>query len=107
MIFEGVEDRNGSDAIRGAEIKAPADELPPAAEGSYYHYEIIGCAVKTVAGDEIGSVTGVMATGANDVFVVESVDGKETLIPSIRSVIVSIDMENRLITIDPPDGLIS
>ena len=107
VIFEGFEDRNGAESLRGMDLQLPQSELPTPAEGSYYHFEVIGCEVRDVSGAKLGTVTGVMETGSNDVFVVESPEGKEMLIPSTRDVIKSIDRVERLITIDPPDGLIS
>jgi 16S rRNA processing protein RimM len=107
VVFEGAEDRDGSERLRGVELQVPQSELPPPAEGSYYHFEIIGCEVRDTAGAFIGLVTGIMETGSNDVFIIEASDGKEILAPVIKAVVTNIDKGSRLITIDPPDGLIS
>ena len=104
--FEGVEDRDAADNLHGAELEVPESALPEAAEGSYYHFQIIGCRVVTIAGDDLGVVTGVMETGANDVYVVERPGRGELLVPAVRSVVRAIDTAARIITIDPPHGLI-
>lgn len=106
LYFEGVHDRTGAEALRGLEIEVPTASLPQAAEGSYYHFELIGCMVQDLEGHTLGTVSGIMETGANDVYVVERPDGAELLVPAVKAVIKNIDTSGRIITIDPPHGLI-
>ena len=102
VYFEGIVDRDGAEALRGAEITVPESELPPPAEGTYYHFQIMGSAVVDATGARIGSVSGIMETGANDVYVVETQDGAEILVPATRNTIKEVDTVNRVITVDLP-----
>jgi 16S rRNA processing protein RimM len=92
--------------LRGLELEAPESALPAAADGAYYHFQIIGCRVRDIEGHEIGTVSGIMETGANDVYVIARPGGGEALVPAVSAVIRAIDTAERIITIDPPHGLI-
>ena len=110
----GVDSIEKADPFRGEEIAVTFDSLPENPPGIYYHYEILGIDVVTVEGQNLGTLTEVIETGSNDVFVVSSVGeatgrgskfSGEVLIPVLDGVIVGVDKENGIMTIDPPDGL--
>lgn len=74
-------------------------------EKKYLVKDLAGCLVVTVEGQELGILRDVLPTGANDVYVVG--EGKEeVLIPALKSVVLSIDLENRRIEVTLPNGLI-
>ena len=79
---------------------------PPLPEGQYYHHQIIGLEVVTTHGELLGAVTEVLPGRSNDNYIVEGPRG-QVLIPSIEDVIESIDLQNRVITIEPIEGLLS
>ena len=76
-------------------------------EGEFYYHEIIGCTVVTLDGTEIGKVTEIFETGANDVWTVTPEKGKPHYIPYIDDVVKEIDIDNKKIVIDPIEGLLS
>ncbi|MFA5867766.1 MAG: ribosome maturation factor RimM [Actinomycetota bacterium] len=74
---------------------------------TYLYEEIIGLKVITSDGREIGRVSAIMKTGANDVYYVKpDASDDEILIPAIKQVVKDIDLEAGVITIDPMPGLI-
>ena len=75
-------------------------------ENALWVDDIIGCAVFTTDGALIGSVKEVLFTGANDVYALNTGDGKEVLIPAIKSVVSEIDIGAKKITINPLKGLL-
>lgn len=77
-----------------------------AEEREYEFSEIIGLTVVGIDGIEIGRVSAIMKTGANDVYVVTRADGSDALIPAIKQVIKKIDIDRRIITIEPLEGLL-
>lgn len=84
--LDGETDRNQAEArFLGREIAVPRAVLPTLEPGDYYWRDLIGLRVKTVAGIDLGTVTTLMETGANDVLVVRgdsnSLDRQERLIP--------------------------
>lgn len=107
VYFRDVTDRNSSEALRGVELELPESALPPLPEGAYYHYQLIGCAVVDLSGGTIGTLSGIMETGANDVYVVTGEDGKDLLIPATKDTVKEIDTVKRLMTVDPPSAVVS
>lgn len=103
--FEGVKDRDSADMLRGAELEMPESALPPAPEGVFYHYQIIGSSVVDLEGRQIGSVSGIMETGANDVYVVSKPDGGDILVPATRNAVKEVDTVSKVITVDLPPEL--
>ncbi|MCB2588391.1 ribosome maturation factor RimM, partial [Listeria monocytogenes] len=69
-------------------------------------HEIIGCTVVTTDGEELGEITEILTTGANDVSVVKGADKKEKLIPYIADVVKEINIDYQKITIDVMEWLI-
>ena len=101
--LEGVADRTEAEALVGAEVLAPREELGEAGEGRHYWTDLEGLPVVTAAGEPVGTVTGLYETGAVDVLVVTGERG-EKLIP--LAPYVEVDRAGRRIVVDPPEGLL-
>jgi 16S rRNA processing protein RimM len=82
------------------------EERKPLDEGEYYYHEIIGCTVITDDGEELGTVSEILAPGANHVWVVERPKGKQVLLPVIDDVILDVDVEAKRIRVHLMEGLI-
>jgi 16S rRNA processing protein RimM len=89
----------------GQEVYALRAELPPLDEGEYYWQDLLGMRVVTDGGDPLGTIADIFSTGSNDVYTVQG-EGKEYLIPAIADVVVNVDMEQRIMTISPLEGLL-
>jgi 16S rRNA processing protein RimM len=101
--IEGVADRTAAEAWVGAEVLVEREALGEAGEGRYFWADLEGLPVVTAAGEAVGKVTGLYATGAADVLVVTGERG-ERLVP--LAPYVRIDLEGRRIVVDPPEGLL-
>ncbi len=106
MRFEGYPDRTAAEALRGELIEIESDDLPSLSEGEYYVDDLRGLKVIGVDGSEIGTLSEVLTTGANDVYVVERTGERDALIPAIGDVVQSVDLEAGVMTIDPLPGLL-
>lgn len=101
LVFRAlsVTDRSTAEGMAGAEIWVPRSALPPAAPGEYYWADLEGLAVSTVGGVELGRVSHLLDTGANDVLVVQG--ERQRLIPFIRGQYVrSVDLAAGRIVVD-------
>jgi 16S rRNA processing protein RimM len=96
--LEGLEDRDQAAQLRGLRIAVPRSQLPPAPEGEYYWSDLIGLRVVNREGVQLGRVAEIFATGANDVLVVRG--ERERLIPFVEPVVVEVDIEASLLTLD-------
>lgn len=101
----GYDDRDAADSLRGNLLLVPETEAIPLEEGEYFLYQLEGLAVFSDEGDELGVLTQVLETGANNVFVVSGAD-REILLPDIEEVILDIDFENGRITVHLLPGLL-
>lgn len=75
-------------------------ELP---EGRYYIFDMIGLEVQDTKGNVIGTLTDVLQPGANDVYVVSKEGEPDQLFAAIDDVIIDIDMDKRMMIVDPPE----
>lgn len=82
-----------------AEIAVHRNQLTNAEPGEYYWVDLIGLKVVTLLGQELGEVSHLLETGANDVLVITGT--RERLIPFVHGDVVrKIDLDNRLMTVD-------
>lgn len=105
LKLEGVNDRTQADTLRGQLVQVPIEEAIPLPEGTYYLYQLIGLQVKSTTGELLGTITQVLETGANDVYLVRSED-RELLLPAIPDVIKQIDIDSGVMVVHVIDGLI-
>ncbi|MFQ5769999.1 MAG: ribosome maturation factor RimM [bacterium] len=105
LTFKGIDTREKAKALQDTYINIKRENILPLEKGRFYHFEVIGFAVKTTAGKNVGYVEGVMDLPANAVFVVKN-KRQEFLIPVIKDVVQVIDKEAREIIIHPLAGLL-
>ena len=100
---DGVEDRNGAEALRGARIFVPRSSFPSAGEEEYYWVDLLGLEVVNREGVHLGRVQDLMATGPQTVLVVGyEEDGKaqERMIPFVSRYVDGVDQAAKRITVD-------
>ena len=104
--LEGFSSSEQASALIGARIGVSRSALPELGDGEYYWADLVGMHVKTLGGVNIGLVSRLFETGANDVVVIDDHrgdkhDSREVLVPwLVPDVITDVDMSNRIITID-------
>jgi 16S rRNA processing protein RimM len=89
----------------GRELYVNADQLPALSEGEYYWRDLIGLQVVTDKGETLGTINDIIATGSNDVYVVQEGD-REYLIPALEDVVREINLVDRVMKVSPPEGLL-
>lgn len=106
LRFTGVDDRTAAEELRGTWLViAPAD-VPPSDDPDEFHdQELVGLAVVTKDGAEVGSVTEIRHFG-QDLLVVGRVGGGEALVPFVAAIVPEVDLDGGRIVIDPPPGLL-
>jgi len=105
LKFAGYDRVETAEALRGYEVCVPESEAVELDEGEFFDWELQECRVETVEGVEIGKVREVMRTGGTEILVVEGAD-KEYLIPFSETICVVVDVEEKVIKVDPPEGLL-
>lgn len=105
----GITNPEQADKLRGLLMQVPVSEAWPLEEGAYYEFQIIGLAVRTVDGRELGKVRSILyLSSSNDVYTIKADDAtaKEYLIPAIKDVVKEINLEGGYILIEPLEGLL-
>ena len=106
LKFKGIDNINDIEKYKGKDLLVTREDAVPLEENEYFVYDIIGSLVVTEEGNELGELTEVLETGANDVYVVKSKEGKEILLPSIKECILDVNVEEKIIKVHVMDGLI-
>lgn len=101
-----IHDRDAADLLRQRYVMVRLEDAIPLEDGEFYLYQLIGVMVQTADGTELGKITDVLETGANDVYIVDSPSYGEVLIPVTTETIISTDIDARLIIVDLPAGLL-
>ncbi len=104
--FQDLNTPEEAGRFRNQSVYVRSADRPALPEGQYYHHELIGFAVVDEKGELIGTLTEIMQTGANDVYVVMQAGGKEILLPVISSVVLAVDMASRQIRVRLIPGLL-
>ena len=105
LALDGVETMNDAEALAGAELKVPAEELGPLPERTYYRHDLVGCEVRTKDGAVVGKVTAVEGPLERSRLVIAR-EGGEVMVPMVDAICLSVDPAAKAIVIDPPEGLL-
>lgn len=97
--FAESADRSAAEAMEGLYIGAPREALPATAADEYYWADLVGLRVENRAGEALGTVSGLISTGAHDVLQVADGDA-ERLIPFVAAYVDGVDLEAGLIRVD-------
>ena len=104
MKFRGMDTIAEAGKYIGYEVKIPAGDLSDLAEGWFYTFQLRGCRVFAADGEYIGTVTDVLDSRGTQILKVDR-DAEETLIPFAEEYLKKIDIDQRRIDVDLPEGL--
>jgi 16S rRNA processing protein RimM len=91
LKLRGIDNRTIAELFRGRYLEIPEADVRPLAEGRFYHHQVVGLAVLTASGRQLGTIAEVLERPANDVWV--SREGVvEHLIPATKDAVVEVDI---------------
>ena len=105
LKLKGIDSIDRALEFVGEDIYCPEEDLLPLEEGGYYFHQLQGCVVLTKNGEKVGLVQDLLPIEGNDVLIVRGED-REFLVPLSPVICVKIDVDQRTIIIDPPQGLL-
>lgn len=106
LTFKNYNDRDKADELRGLFVMIDLENAVPLEDGEYYLFELIGLNVQTHDGIPLGTLKEILETGANDVYIIDSPKYGELLVPAHDETLVSIDFDDKVITVKLPEGLL-
>ena len=104
--FKGIDNINDIEMYKGRDLWIPREEGQELEEDEYYIADLLGMSVVLEDGQEFGTLKDVMETGANDVYIIDSAEHGEVLLPAIKECILDVDLEKNIMTIHLMKGLI-
>jgi len=105
LLLEEITDRNAAEKLIGAKICIPDEKALPLEDGEYYVRDLIGLCAETESGENLGELTRILQTSANDIYVITPQDGKSFMIPAVKDVVKKVDMPSGKIIINLLEGL--
>lgn len=106
LKFKEIDNINDIEKYRGKSLMIDREDAVDLDEDEYFIADMIGMKVYTEDGSEFGTLKDVMETGANDVYIIDSLEHGEVLIPAIRECILDVDMDEERMTIHLMEGLV-
>ena len=106
LKFKGYDSSNDVEKYKHGKLLVARDKAVRLQKDEYFVADMIGMRVVTDTGEDFGILKEVLATGANDVYVVSREDGKEVLLPAIKACIKTEDMDGHVLEILVMDGLV-
>lgn len=106
LKFKGYDSINDVERYKQKSLMVDREHAVKLKKNEYFIADLIGLSVYTEDDRPLGTLTDVLQTGANDVYVVEMEEQKEVLIPAIRECILEVDMETRRMKVHLLEGLL-
>ena len=106
LKFDGIDNINDIEKYKGRDLWIPREEAQELDEDEYYIADLLGMKVLLEDGSEFGTLKNVMETGANDVYIVDSVEHGEVLLHAIKECILDVDIETNTMTVHLMKGLL-
>lgn len=103
--LKGVDSEEAANKLRGSYIKVDRKSAVKLPKDTYFICDLIDLEVYDEKGMLLGTVKDVLQTGSNDVYVIQS-SGKDILIPALKDIVKKIDLTNKKILVEMPEGLI-
>ena len=103
--FVGIDDRNTSETLKGVQLVIDAADRRNLGAGEWWPEDLVGCSAVDVSGATVGEVVEVIFAGVQDRLVVMRPDGARAEVPFVEALVPSVDMEERVVTLDLPEGL--
>ena len=103
--FRGIRDRTSAGELRGTWLSVDSGTLAPTGDPDEFRdHELVGLCVRTVEGTEVGVIEDVLHHG-QDTLIVRAAS-REILVPFVKAIVTSVDVEAGVLVIDPPPGLL-
>jgi 16S rRNA processing protein RimM len=105
LKFAGIDSISSAERLVGAWIEIEPSQAVKLPEGTYFDHDLVGCAVRNVSGEHLGTVKEILRFAGNHQLVVEN-GGQEFMIPAAPGICKDVSIAEKLILVDLPEGLI-
>lgn len=107
LKLEGIDDRNRADMMRGKEVAITEEDLDELPKDTFYIRDLINMQVVDVESDKLlGYIRNVIQNTAQDIYEVETPEGKIFMVPAVKEFVKDIDIENKRVCINLIEGML-
>ena len=106
LKFKGIDNINDIEKYKGKDLLVDREHAVRLRKDEYFIVDLIGLEVFTEDGEKFGTMKDVLETGANDVYIIDSLNHGEVLIPAIKQCVLDIDIEANKMVIHLMKGLV-
>ena len=106
VSLKELPDRTAVEIFRNVMVYMKSEDMPELPEGEFFVHQLVGMEVITDQDEKLGVLKEILITGANDVYLVETPEGKEILLPAIDDVVLDINQESGQIVVHIIQGLL-
>lgn len=106
LKFKGIDSINEIEKYKGKDLLIPREQAIELGPDENFVFDLIGLKVVTDKQMEFGTLTDVIKTGANDVYVVTTQEGKEVLFPAIKECVLDVNLDQGIVMVHIMDGLL-
>ncbi len=105
LKFKGIDNINDVEKYRKAELFVSREHAVKLQKNEYFIADLIGIKVTSEEGEELGEISDVLQTGANDVYVIQNASGEEILLPAIKECVKEVSVEEGTMLVHLLPGL--
>jgi 16S rRNA processing protein RimM len=105
LRLDGIDNRTAGEQFRGTDVLVAQEDAVELPEGQFFWHQVIGLRAEDTSGQSLGTVSAILPTGANEVYVVRGTLG-EILVPAIKQVVKLIAPDEGRIVVDPLPGML-
>ena len=106
LKFKGIDSPEAAEALRGSFLLIDRKDAVKLPENSFFICDLMGLKVIDENGQLLGELNNVLQTGSNDVYVIKAENGREILLPALKSVVREISIEEGRMNVIVPKGLL-
>lgn len=105
LKFKGLDNMNEVEGLRQAKLLVTREHAVPLKKDEYFIADLLGLAAISDEGEALGTISDVLQTGANDVYVISRENTPDLLVPAIKECILNVDIAEGCMTVHLLPGL--
>ncbi len=105
LKFKGIDDMDTANKYRQKSLYVTRENAVKLEKNEYFIADLIGLAVSSEEGEDLGFINDVLQTGANDVYVIKKTGEEDLLLPAIKDCVKEVDIEGGKMVVHVLPGL--
>ncbi|MDP6453383.1 MAG: ribosome maturation factor RimM [SAR202 cluster bacterium] len=100
-----IQDRDKAESLGGHFLTIPEEQLHPLPDDQFYHFELLEMSVYSDDETFLGTLSEIITTPGNDVYVVQKPGFRDLLLPALASVVLAVDVPGKRMMVRLLEGL--